>query len=275
MGNILHVVNGDSTAEILKQSNLQGEIIVWRELLCEGPLEKEVGSDDFWMKRYDYFKNNFGVERLEYYDKTIKEIIQLEDLEGVNEVILWFEFDLFCQINLMAVCSYLLQSFRKDVKYSLVCVGYKKGKEGLQSLADYTSEEFPKLLENKLNITKSNLEFADEIWKVYVKNDKKELENFNFKHSKFRYLKIAMEQNFKRFPFANGLNEIENKILQIIDENSLSEKEIVRELLIWQNAETVYGFGDLQYFNYLKSLSEYYKVKDNICILNELGKSKL
>lgn len=274
MNNILHVVNGDSTAEILKQSNLTGEIIVWREMLCEGPLEKEVGSDNFWRNRYDYFKNNFGVEQLEYYDKTIKEILKLEDLEGVNEVVLWFEFDLFCQINLIASLSYLLKSFRKDVKYSLVCVGYEKGKEKLQTLSNYTPDEYPKLLEKNYNISKKNLEFAHECWKVYVENDKDKLQEYNFKNSKFWYLPKAIEEHLKRFPQKNGLNEIENKILQIINKNSFSRKQIVKELLIWQDDETVYGFGDLQYFNYLKKLSEYYHIKDEIYTLNELGKSK-
>lgn len=275
MDNILHVVNGDSTAEILKQSNLQGEIIVWRELLCEGPLEKEVGSDDFWMNRYHYFQTNFEVLKIEYFDKTIKQIIQLEDLKGVNEVVLWFEYHLFCQVNLLAVLSYLLKSFRKDVSYSLICVGYEKGKDKLQYLSDYTSNDYEILFENKIKITKPNLKFADECWKVFVENNKDKLRDFDFKNPKFPYLPKAIEQHLKRFPAENRLNEIENKILQIINENSFSEKEIVKELLLWQDSATVYGFGDLQYFNYLKNLNANFTIVDGIYYLNELGISKL
>lgn len=275
MDNILHVVNGDATAKILKQSSVKGAILVWREMLCEGPLDKEVGSDDFWMKRYNFFKNEFNVERLEYFDTTIKKIVQLEDLEGINEVVLWFEYDLFCQVNFLALCSYLLKSFRKDVTYSLVYVGYEKGKDNLQTLSDYTSSEYPKLLERKIKITKANLEFANECWKVYVENNIEKLQKYNFKHSKFRYLQKAMEQHLKTVPSENGLNEIENKILHIIAEKTYSEKEIVARLLIWQQAETVYGFGDLQYFNYLKKLSDYYQVEDKTYSLNKLGKSKI
>lgn len=274
MNKIIHVLNGDVTAEILKDTNIEGDILVWREMLCEGKLDKVVGSDDFWMNRYGFFKE-FGIERLDYYDKTIKEIIKLEDLEGINEVVLWFEFDLFCQINLMALCSYLLQSFRKDVTYSLVCAGYEKGKEKLQSLSDYTPKEFSELLGHKINISKSNLEFADEVWKIYVRNDKEEFQNFNFKHQKFRYLQKAIEQHLKRFPQENNLNEIDVKILQLINENSFSEKEIVRQLLIWQQVETVYGFGDVQYFSYLRKLSKYYQVTGEVYQLNEIGLKKL
>ncbi|WP_298365484.1 DUF1835 domain-containing protein [uncultured Lutibacter sp.] len=275
MDNVLHVVNGDYTAQIFKQTIIKGKVVVWRELLCEGPIEIEVGSDDFWMNRYSYIKTNFGVERLEYFDKTIKEIIQLEDLEKFDEVVLWFEYDLFCQVNLIAACSYLLQSFRKDVAYFLVCTGYEKGKNELQSLSNYMPKQYPNLLENRIKISKTNLEFANNCWKIFVENKKDNLKNYNFKHSKFRYLQKAIDQHLETFPKENGLNEIENKILELIESNSFSKNEIIRQLLLWQNAETVYGFGDLQYFNYLQKLSKYFEVKDEIYTLNELGKTKL
>jgi len=48
MNNIIHVLNGDSTVQILAKSGIQGDVIVWRELLCEGPVNFTVGSDEFW-----------------------------------------------------------------------------------------------------------------------------------------------------------------------------------------------------------------------------------
>ena len=134
MANTLHIVNGDSTAEILKKTTLLGDIIVWRELLCEGPVCKDFGSDEFWKLRYDYFESELGVSKLEYFDKIIKETVRLEDVSEYSEVVLWFEFDLFCQINLMVLCSYLLQNFSKNTSYKLVCTGWVKGKDKFQSL---------------------------------------------------------------------------------------------------------------------------------------------
>ena len=46
MSNILHILNGDSTAQIMEKSSLEGDVIVWREMLCDGPLQKDVGSDN-------------------------------------------------------------------------------------------------------------------------------------------------------------------------------------------------------------------------------------
>jgi len=275
MANTLHIVNGDSTAEILKKTSLSGDIIVWREMLCEGPICKDFGSDEFWKMRYTYFESELGVSKLEYFGKTIKEIVQLEDLSKYNKVVLWFEFDLFCQVNLMALCSYLLESFRKVVSYKLVCTGWVKGEERLLSLSDFNLNEFEGLYENSIEITKNNLEFADTCWKLFSENNIEKLQAFNFnkQRTKFLYFQKAIDQHLLRFPDENGLNQIQYKILEIIETKPFTENEIVRNLLIWQDEDTVYGFGDLQYFQYLKKMNKYYTISDSKYFLNKKGKA--
>jgi hypothetical protein len=242
-------------------------------MLCEGPVQKEVGSDKFWRSRYSFFENELGVSRLEYFDTTIREIIKIEDIAIYKKVVLWFEFDLFCQINLLALCTYLLKFYRKDTKYSLVCVGKEEGKKTLQSLSDYSPGEYQDLLDKSLKLSRNNLLFAEECWNLYVENDRQKLEEFDFnKSSKFKYLQLAFNQHLKRFPKQNGLDQIENKILELINFESLTKKDLIRNLLLWQKKETVYGFGDLQYELKLNKLMKYYFVKNERCVLNEKGK---
>lgn len=273
MSKTLHILNGDSTAKILKQTSIEGDIVVWREMMCEGPICKEVGSDAFWLKRYAYFEKEFGVTKLEYYDKTIKEIIKLEDVSDYDEVVFWFEYDLFCQVNLMALCTYLLENYSKSVLYYLICTGKEKDNNQLQSLADYDVGSYPLLLENKTKLSRSKLLFAKQCWELYVENNPEKLKAFNFnKYSKFAYFQKAINQHLERFPKANGLNQIQQKILEIIDAKDLSRDKIVNEMLAWQRTATVYGFGDLQYFNYLDNLKEYYSINNEIYQLNKKGK---
>jgi len=274
MSKALHILNGDSTFEVISKSSIHGDIMVWREMLCEGSIKDEIGSDKFWKSRYTFFEKEFGVQKLEYFDKTIKEIIKLDDLSNYNEVVLWFEYDLFCQINLIATCTYLLNSFRKDINYFLICTGKEKGKEKLQTLSDYNSKDYTFLFENKLKLTKHNLLFAEICWNLYLENDLEKLKSFDFNsNSKFAYLQLAINQHLERFPKQNGLNQIENKILTLINSGLTDKIKIVKQLLIWQKNETVYGFGDLQYFRLLKNLKKYYTNKNDVILLNNKGKS--
>ena len=47
MSSQLHITNGDSFTQRLKTLKLKGDIITWREMLCEGKTETNVGSESF------------------------------------------------------------------------------------------------------------------------------------------------------------------------------------------------------------------------------------
>ena len=273
MTDILHILNGDSTHKIFKQASISGDVVVWREMLCEGDVVKDVGSDPFWKERYSYFEKELGVEKLEYFDKSIKEIIQLQDIGSYKEVVLWFEYDLFCQINLLALCTYLLKSYRKDIRYFLVCTGKEKGKDQLQTLADYSPDEYKYLYQNKIRIVRNHLLFAQNAWEVYVENDINALKTFDFNQSKkFVYLQAAIDQHLLRFKDEKGLNQIDYKILSLINSGIQKEKDLIKQLLHWQKEHTVYGFGDVQYQNYIKKLNDFILIENGRMKLNKKGK---
>ena len=97
------------------------------------------------------------------------------------------------------------------------------------------------------------------------------LKDFNFKNRKFQYFQQAIKEHLKRFPTEIGLNEIQYKMLDIINSATLTANEIVRDLLIWQHQETIYGFGDMQYFLYLKKLHSFIQISEEKYFLNKTG----
>ena len=274
MGKLVHIVNGDSTAKALSKSALNGDVVVWREMLCEGPLICDIGSDNFWIKRYAFFESELNISKLNYYDTTIKEIIKIENISKYSEVVLWFEFDLFCQINLLGLCSYLLKHYRKDIKYYLVCTGIENDKNTLLSLSDYSFELYPELMRKRKSISRRDLLFAEECWRIFVNNNELELRTFDFKiNAKFNYLHEAINQHLKRLPAKNGLNEIENKFLELIKFDPSTKISLIQKILSWQQKESVYGFGDLQYNLILDKMNELVEIKDEIYYLSEKGKA--
>ena len=276
MVNTIHIVNGDVVVPILTGSGIEGDIIVWREMLCDGPISGEVGGDEFWKKRLNYFEKEFDVSKLEYFDNTIKELLKLEDLSNYNELVMWFEFDLFCQVNLMALSTFLYKNFRKTITYNLVCSGKVKGNDKLHSLTDFSPEDFKELYNTKLKVNKTDLEYAKKCWEAYSKNNIEKITAFDFsENNKFSYFEPAIKQHLKRFQTKNGLNEIQNKILELIDSSALTANDIVRDLLIWQHKETIYGFGDMQYFSYLKKLSDFVQISEEKYFLNASGKTMI
>jgi hypothetical protein len=85
MERIVHVCNGDSTADSLSLADLPGEIRVWADALDQGPV-LPVADQEHWRLRGEFWKSR-GRDadgKLAAYDHGVDEAARAEEL------ILWF-----------------------------------------------------------------------------------------------------------------------------------------------------------------------------------------
>ncbi|MDH3697947.1 MAG: DUF1835 domain-containing protein [Flavobacteriaceae bacterium] len=257
MGSQLHITNGDSFTERLKSLNIDGDIITWREMLCEGKTESNVGSESFWKTRFEFLSKNYKVTKTWFVEKTLKEYRSLCNHKQQDQIILWFEYDLFCQINMLAVLSWL-KTFRRHAEISLVCSGDEDASDRMYGLSELTDEQVFNLYEKRVSLSQNDIEYADYVWQLYCSDNPIRLENLaDFDNYEFEYLSEAIQAHLRRFPsIKNGLNAIENNILSISEnEKPSSKKALLGKIL--QN-QGVYGFGDTQYQRVLGKLKPLY-----------------
>ena len=121
-------------------------------------------------------------------------------------------------------------------------------------------------------MSESNLRFADRVWQTYTSDDPSQLYFATIPHPIFQYLSGAVCAYLERFSDQSGFNEIEKEILKkISDAGSIEVDKLVRHMLQWQKH---YGFGDLQYYYHVKSLSPFLHIGEQLS-LNEKGKAAL
>lgn len=246
MSSLLHITNGDAFTERLKKLDIKGDIITWREMLCEGKTLTHVGSESFWKTRFEFLHKNYKVSKSWFIEKTLKEYRSLCNHKQQDQIVLWFEYDLFCQVNMLAVISWLLTN-RRYAEISLVCSGKEDESGKLYGLNELSDEKLTSLYKNKVVLNQDDVEFADYVWQLYCSNNPIRLENLtDFNDYNFAYLGDAVNTHLKRFPsIANGLNEMENNILQLaIDKKPKSKSEFLGTILTNQGN---LGFGDTQY----------------------------
>jgi hypothetical protein len=251
---ILYITNGDSTTDYLKSLNYKGEFITWREMLCEGKTSLDVGSESFWKTRFEFLKSSYKVTKKTFIDFTLKEYRTLCQTKGQKEIVLWFEYDLFCQINMIAIISWL-KRYRKGEKITLVCSGTVEGSERKLGLGELSKEQIHQHFENRVELSQDDIEYADYVWQLYCSDSPLRLETvhkFN-PMSPFTYLNEALDVHLQRFPSVeNGLDVVENYIIDIADQTQPKSKhELIGNLL--KHQETL-GFGDLQYMQKLDKL---------------------
>ncbi|GAB5473684.1 MAG: hypothetical protein Mars2KO_17830 [Maribacter sp.] len=253
MSSLLHITNGDAFTERLGSLQLKGDVITWREMLCEGKTLTNVGSENFWKTRFEFLNKNYKVSKSWFIEKTLKEYRSLCNHKQQDHIVLWFEYDLFCQINMLAVLSWL-KANRKYAEISLVCSGKEDESERLYALNDLNDSQLLKLYENRTILSQDDIEYADYVWQLYCSDNPMRLENLrDFENYQFKYLSEGIKSHLHRFPsIKNGLNEMENYILKLaLEERPTSKKSFLGTIL--KNQGTL-GFGDSQYDRALNRL---------------------
>ncbi|TDQ31341.1 DUF1835 domain-containing protein [Zeaxanthinibacter enoshimensis] len=250
---LLHITNGDSFTQRLQELDLKGDIITWREMLCEGKTETNVGSEAFWKTRFEFLHKNYNVSKSWFVEKTLKEYRSLCNHKQQDQIILWFEHDLFCQINMLAVLSWL-KTHRRHAEISMVLTGKDPETSRLTSLNKLSNEQLLTLYKSRKVLSQDDIEYADYVWQLYCSDNPIRLENItDSDHFSFDYLSDALKAHLRRFPtIKNGLNEIENRILEVsLLDRPKSKKALLKNLL---ETQQLYGFGDTQYERVITTL---------------------
>ncbi|MAU14498.1 MAG: DUF1835 domain-containing protein [Muricauda sp.] len=263
MNSLLHITNGDSFTSRLQSLQLKGDVITWREMLCEGKTLSSVGSESFWKTRFEFLNKNYKVSKSWFIEKTLKEYRSLCNHKQQDHIVLWFEYDLFCQINMLAVLSWL-KTHRRHAEISLVCSGKEDDSDKLYGLNELSDEKLLQLYNDRKILSQDDIEYADYIWQLYCSDNPIRLENQIANNDfQFEYLSDALKTHLKRFPtIKNGLNDLENHILEVAKrEKPKSKKELMQKLLTNQG---YYGFGDTQYERMVSSLKPLFSSFDPV-----------
>jgi hypothetical protein len=247
----LHILNGDATLFVFNQTKIEGDTLVWREILADGPVSKI----NLWELRSDWISKTFGENPANYQQKVITEAEKLKHIEQYDEVILWFEYDLTCQINLIYILSIINSTYRKDSSISLICPETIEGMPNFRGLGELNPTQLEELLSQKVKLQKIDLELAAEAWDLYIENDFEQIQMFLSRgFGNLPLLKKALKAHLLRFPNpATQLNHIEEVLLSFVNPNISSKAELYHAF--WAQ-ESIYGLTDLQLDHILTQLKE-------------------
>ena len=263
----LHITNGNSLTDYLEELDVKGDFITWQEMLCEGPTLSHLDSEAFFDLRRSFFNTYYDIEIDKYEFET--ELEKLNHVEDYSEIVLWFEYDMFCHINLLGVIHLLKEKNIKLPVY-LVCSGRIEGEKGLKGLAELTPEQLLKHYKEKIQLTSEDLDLAVTLWRIYCGKDHNLLKPYIVKNSSFKYLSNCLKAHLKRFPdSACGLGCIEANVLTILRDNEIRSRHHLLGYIL--NYQGYYGYGDLQLERIINKLSMFFDEDENRLSLNRRG----
>jgi Domain of unknown function (DUF1835) len=254
---ILHILNGDATLQGFQQTGLDGETLIWREVLSEGPLGENIRSASFWKARSEWICAGFNETPDKYQESVLNPLARLSG--PCDEINLWFEFDLHCQANLMGVMNYLKQNTDLSLPpIYLICPSEFPGVANFRGMGELNGEQLEYLYDNiRVQLNEIDFVVAAEAWQNFIQKDASVFQQYldtNTIWGSLKCLRPALEAHLKRLQInKNGLNHIEQKLLDIYNAGARDQREIYAQF--WE-AEKIYGMGDLEISIYLNGLRE-------------------
>lgn len=242
----LHIINGDASLDAFESANFPGQVIIWREILSEGPVIGSLPEEEFWQKRKQYILETYNETTEHYKLKVLDALDKLNIANVFFEVILWFDADLMCQINLL----YLLNKLSR-LKPAVVSIC---SPEAGRNIAQFNPEELHRLFENRQVQSQEQLQQAEKVWQLYAGPDPMQLQRYLQAHDILEpYLKYALQLHLQRFPDCeNGLGKHETEILRLVKAGATTELLVMEKF--WEKHLYNFGFGDMQLVNILKRM---------------------
>jgi hypothetical protein len=231
---IYHVLPGDAIVEEFKKAGIDGEPLICRECLIVGDADAET-LHEFWEQRARFIMSEYGEDEIEYYDKVAEQLSKLLDLTADDEVDLWFEYELFCSVNMWFCLSLLSQTDATVYRVEPAVLSREDRWSGFGKLS---ASDLKKCFDQRTKLTPDDLTLGTALWNAFRTYD----------YDRLTHLSTASSAAFPYLAeVCAAATEKDTRPAEIIAEIEFEGKKDFDEILAeFTRRAGVFGLGDLQ-----------------------------
>ena len=212
---LLHVTNGESAGNTLRQTALGGAVLPWQDVLHEGPVPA-LPRQELLRTRASFLADcGWGRKQalrssLERRDRQLLEALR----DGVH-VVLWFEHDLYDQLQLLDV---LTLAHGAEAAPELIVIGSFPGKPSFAGLGELAASELETLWPSRRRAEPGALQAAASAWAAVQASEPTTLVEWATRETaQLPFLAPALRRLLEELPApADGLSRTERSALQTI-----------------------------------------------------------
>ncbi|MEE9371783.1 MAG: hypothetical protein V3V00_01895 [Saprospiraceae bacterium] len=234
-----HILNGDCLKEEFP-ATLEGRKIIARLCLVDGDVKADSLSELFKI-RAKFISDNYGKHTEEcYFEKTVPEIEKIQNIPDHLEINLWFEDDLFCQVNFWFVVN-LLYYHTKSCNIYLI----RPKEKSKYSFSSMVENELVEVYTKRKKIEPFDFNELRKLWGFYQHDNIIEMLRIARKlDKKYPFLIPAIQAHEGRMAKDGNLGRPKNSLIQIISD--LKTNNFGQIFRAFSKREEIYGFSDLQ-----------------------------
>ena len=206
-GTMLHITNGESVIHSFAAAHIDGAYLSWLDVLYEGPVPDLPHEALAGVRARAISELGWGEEAgvRNAFAARDAALASFHD-HGGDEIVLWFEHDLFDQLQLIQALAWFAEQDLGGTQLSLVYIA--------------AHEQIPALLPERRPVTADQLSLGRAAWKAFCAPDPRAIVELLSPHS-FRdlsplpFLGAALRRWLEEYPSTqNGLSRTEQQLLE-------------------------------------------------------------
>ena len=161
MNEFLHVANGTSTTMTIEAARIPGAVSIWADPLHDGPVPGGLSDPELLEVRARHLGGNDEPS----FSDTVEGLTEwrrvIADHASYRELVLWYEHDLFDQLNLIQLLTWIRDHLPASKPVSLICIDSYPGRPSFKGLGELTVSELAPLIDTRRRVTDAQYTLAD------------------------------------------------------------------------------------------------------------------
>jgi|SRR5579863_1382529 len=241
----LHVTNGDAVLYLFKKAGILGTHLPWRDILHEGPLDATLALAEHSRMRGAYLASRgLGTPIKLLHDFSVRDSTLARAAE-FEEVILWFEHDLYDQLQVLQILNELANLELEPGRVSIV--------QSDSYLSSMTADEIVALQPKRRTVTETLFAQARALWNTVSSSDPLLLAAASDRDTiGFPFMRTALRRLCQEYPWSNdGLSRTQRQALQAVAQGPGRNEEVFGRA---QSREEAVFLGDRTFYVVLDDL---------------------
>ena len=240
---------------ILERTGIPGETLVYADVLHEGPVPGGLGADALARVRAKFLAPApDGTNEADILASLLDADDRIVRHNGYDEVVFWFEHDLFDQLLLIRHLE-RLADVTDRAAYRLICVGSFPGHPRFAGLGELQPAELASLYPSRQPIGEEQVAVGATLWRAFVAPDPRGLSDLvtDGDTEALPFAAGALRRHLEDFPSTeNGLSRTERQILTVVRDGQTAALDAFAAATRME--ERVF-MGDSVFFDHLERLT--------------------
>ena len=250
----LHVANGHCTTRLIEQAHLPGRTSIWADALHEGPVA-DVSDAELVRLRAADIARGLG-HRVDDVEADLQSWRAAVDADHTyDELVLWYEHDLFDQLNLIQLLTRIGRDRPVGKPVSLVSIESYPGHPHFKGLGELAPADIAALFGQRRRVTPEQFAVAARAWDAFRSQDRGRIESLLLEDtSALPFLARALRRYLDEASAEpGGFTRSERRLLDQLARGPVDIHTAWRRM---HEGETAFYITDSSFWSLLKGLAE-------------------